>query len=372
MNVAFVCFYEAWPPMSGAAMVTYQVVRHSVGRKKLIQLGKFRNEIFADDISVTTLKGATDNSLAKIIGLLPRLIAIRSCLKRYAPDVVVLEGASWVLYHLLLVWLIRLSGCKSRIIYHAHNVEYVLRGQKCGFLVIKLTRWAEQRLLDAVDERFAVSEVDRDQFEALYGHRPRILANGVDIGFFGVPETAVSEYRKKHNLGRFALAFMGSYKYKPNKEGIDFLVHRVMPRLVRLWPHVQLVCAGGLVPFERPWLISLGLIHHADIPLLLKSSSAGLAPIFSGSGTRLKILEYLAAGLPVVSTNKGAEGLLAVDKETIFYAESEEEFIEAIERILKHPDQSLQVGLRGMGIIVKHFAWPVVIKEFNDCLEGLG
>ncbi len=163
---------------------------------------------------------------------------------------------------------------------------------------------------------------------------------------------------------------MGSYKYKPNQEGIDFLIHRVMPRVVKILPQAKLVCTGGSVPFEKPWLTRLGLIPHAEIPLLLKSSAIGLAPIFSGSGTRLKILEYLAAGLPVISTRKGAEGLPVVDQQTIYFAENEEEYVDVIDGIFKKPDLSLRVGLQGRELIDSRFAWPIVIKDFNDCLGG--
>lgn len=189
--------------------------------------------------------------------------------------------------------------------------------------------WAEGRILREADISFAVSDIDSRQFEKLYGIRPKLLPNGVDIDRFEqVTNEDVQRAKLKYGLDDRTLLFMGLYHYKPNKEGIDFLVKSVMPEMLQQYPEIKLAIIGSEVPYNKPWLIKPGIIQYEELPSFVKACSIGVAPIFSGSGTRLKILEYMAAGIPVVSTTKGAEGITVEDGQNILIADDADGFIE--------------------------------------------
>jgi glycosyltransferase involved in cell wall biosynthesis len=96
-----------------------------------------------------------------------------------------------------------------------------------------------------------------------------------------------------------------------------------------------------------------------------------VAPIFRGSGTRLKILEYMAAALPVVSTKKGAEGL-NLDADThVLYAESAAEFQGALLRLLCDSSFSKSLSLQAAAFVRSNFDWIPLLRQFAGELESL-
>jgi len=366
MKIVFICFYEAYPPVSGAASVSWNMAKHVDGKTTLIQMGIQDGDLcIQNDINIITLQGFVDNRIKKILRIPGWIFKIIGHLNRIEPDIVVLEGASWVLYHWLLMKVIHLLAKPAELIYHSHNVEYNLRKEKHNRFVTEVTRWAEGRILHEVNTATAVSHVDRRQFEYLYGIKPQILPNGVDIDTFDqVSPTQIQTEKKKYALTNQTVLFVGSYWYKPNQNGIDFLIKKVMPNVVERQPDARLAIVGGEVPWKKPWLITPGCIPFQQLPVFVKACTIGVAPIFSGSGTRLKILEYMAAGKPVISTAKGVEGINVKDSVDVLVANEQVEFVEAICKLLNDRILLESIGEKGRKIIGKYYSWQKILKDF--------
>jgi glycosyltransferase involved in cell wall biosynthesis len=160
---------------------------------------------------------------------------------------------------------------------------------------------------------------------------------------------------------------MGLTAYKPNREAVEFLVDRVFPGLITHLPEARLAVIGGDVGHEKAWLIAPGNIPYRDIPAFIAACDVCVAPIFSGSGTRLKILEYLAASKPVVSTSKGAEGLQVEAGKNIVMAE-EGDFAEAVEGLLRNPDRAAKLGAAGIKVVEEHYSWRRLLADFQGHL----
>lgn len=370
MRTAFISFYEAFPPTSGAASVTYGLAKFTPGERFLVQVGKAAGRAAsADGVQVITLAGPTGR-VAKLLALSWRVRQIVRWCYDIGPDLVVLEGASWVLYHWLLLRRVRAELPGTPVVYHAHNVESVLRAGR-GPLVRRITRWAEGRLFRESDHATVVSTIDRDQVAALYGVSPDLLPNGIDVNrVLGVTDVDVDVARRRYGLEGELLLFMGMYDYRPNGQAIDFLVSSVLPRVRKCRPGVRLVVLGGRVPHIRPWLVNPGAIDASDVPAVVQACTVGVAPIFSGSGTRLKILEYAAGGLPVVATRKGAEGLGFADGCEILLAEDEDSFVEQTVRLLS--DRALARSVAAAGRLRAHtdYAWPALVEGFLGALPA--
>jgi len=90
-----------------------------------------------------------------------------------------------------------------------------------------------------------------------------------------------------------------------------------------------------------------------------------VAPIFSGSGTRLKILESLAAGVPVVATRKGAEGLMLAPGVEILLAEGAADFAAALVALLQDPERRRQLGACGQRQVATRYHWTVLIPGLS-------
>lgn len=367
MKTVIISFYMAYPITSGAASVTYNCAKYLGGQRWLIQMGTENARATTDDgVDVITLAG-TNGRVGKLLRM-GRLISqiVQRC-REIDPDQILLEGASWAMYHWRLLAALRRSKLRARIMYHSHNVEYLLRKVKHGRVVTQLTGWAEGRLLRNSDEAFAVSTVDQAEFERLYGVRPKLLPNGVDVEAFARVEPAeIERVRRQYGIAGKTVLFMGLCAYRPNAEAIDFLVSSVMPRVVAEIPDSRLVIIGGSSPHRAPWLINPGLLPHADLPAVVRAANIGVAPIFSGSGTRLKILECFAASRPVVATAKGAEGLDVIDRQHLLLADDANAFAEAIVSLLRDERFAEALGCSGHELVAGKYDWPTILR----CLEN--
>jgi glycosyltransferase involved in cell wall biosynthesis len=204
----------------------------------------------------------------------------------------------------------------------------------------------------------------------LYGVEAILLPNGVDVASTqGGSGVAAEILRARHRLTVETVLFMGSYAYRPNGEAIDFLVTDVFPELTRRRPGARLLITGGAVPYERPWLIAPGLVPAEDLPGLIKACAVSVAPIFSGSGTRLKILESLAAGTPVIATAKGAEGLPLKPGGDFIQAETAADFVNALAQVLHDPEQSRRAYTRAFEEVRRSFDWRALTTGF--CRYGI-
>jgi len=370
MRVAFVSLYVAYPPTSGAGYVTYSCARLTPCEALLVQLGDRATIEHSGNLTIASVRHDMSSRFNKFV-LMP-IAVMRICreIARFQPDHVVLEGASWAVYLALIAFVLRRMAPRARIIYHAHNVEYLLRLQRESKFVAALTRHAERRLLTGSDRSFAVSEEDRQCFSALYGIAPDLLPNGVDCAADRPTAEQVKAVRERYGITDESILFMGFYAYPPNKRAIQFLVNEVMPWLRQRRADVRLVITGGDVPCSEPFLINPGVVPRSELNAVLGACRLGVAPIFSGSGTRLKILEYMAAGLPVVTTKKGAEGLGLQAGRHVLYAETAQEFGEAILRILCSRPLSEELSLEAAALVREKFDWIPVLDRFASQLAN--
>jgi glycosyltransferase involved in cell wall biosynthesis len=370
MITALCCFYEAYPPASGAAAVTFNVAKFLPGKTLLIQVGSSEGTIELKSIRVVTVPAASEGKFRKIASLRPCIKSTVNHLSGFQPDFVILEGASWAVYHLMLLKAIRKAVPSTRIIYHSHNVEYLLRLYRNGRAIAALTRWAEGRLLRCADLSTAVSTTDQAHFARLYGVRPILLPNGVDFErFAGVRPEAVARMRAKYGLNAQTALFSGFYAYPPNREAVDFLVKSVMPGVRERYPSAALALTGGGAPYRDSWIRNVGSVPYEDFAAFVAACGIAVAPIFSGSGTRLKILEAMAAGLPVVATEKAAEGLGLRHREHALFASSSLEFANAIGELLENRESAEGLVRSARQRVKAEFSWQAIAANFEREME---
>ncbi|MDD8015708.1 MAG: glycosyltransferase family 4 protein [Acidobacteriota bacterium] len=373
MKTLVLSLYESYPPVCGAAMVTYNIAKYLKGKTFLLQLTTRAGDLGdPESFSLVNVKIRFDHGLGKVINVFAKFPGILARIKKINPEVLILEGAAWVFYYALLLRAARLMKIRARIVYHSHNVEYLLRKQKNGPLVSLVTKWSEAWLLNNAHLVTAVSTTDARHFEDLYGARCVIIPNGVDTDkFAGIPESLVGRVKEKYRLcGRTAL-FMGLTDFGPNREALDFLIDHVFPRVVHRCPDARLVVIGGDLKTAKPWLINPGILPHEDVPPFVRACDICLAPIFSGSGTRLKILEYMAAGKAVISTAKGAEGIDVEPGRDIVIAESRDDFVRDICLLLNDPVLARGTGHEAMVAVRQKYSWRDIASKLEDVSSGL-
>jgi glycosyltransferase involved in cell wall biosynthesis len=373
MKTVFIALYQAFPPESGGAAVSYRIARAWPGEKILIQLDDGQApDITPDGLRLVNLRLPTTLRLRKMAGLTVRFSRIARQVASERPDVIVFEGGSWAPYYALLHAMLRRRCPRAVFVFHAHNVEWVLRRECRDWAVVTwLTKYAERRLLRSVDIATAVSEVDARTLTRLYGVCPMLLPNGIDMAAFDrISPADIEAVRVRYGLnGREAL-FMGLLGFPPNDEALRFLIG-LFDGVVRKNPGARLAVLGGKVRESAPWLVNPGMIPFMDVPAVIRSSSLGLAPVFAGSGTRIKILEYAAAGIPVIATTKGAEGLPLKDHVHLRLADNEAAFIAAINDLYQDRPAAEAMAARGSAEVRRLFAWPGLVAPVAAACASL-
>jgi len=372
MKTVIISLYKSYPPEYGGAVVTYDLARHLPGKKTLIQLASKAGEIMLENnLELVSVGTNQDTRLKKAISLFLSFKKIMTHVKKRNPQLIILEGASWSLYYWILFKKLKRIKGKAQIIYHAHNIEYLLRKEKNSWIVSALTKWAEGNLVRNADQVTSVSQEDADSMQDLYG-RPSIpLPNGVDIHRFeSISDSRVTDLRQKYGLHGKIILFMGLVVYRPNEEALKFLMDDVFPAVLKKDPKVRLVVIGGDLNKKREWIINPGIIPFEEIPGFIRACDVCVAPVFSGSGTRLKILEYMAAERPVIATTKGAEGILVTDSRDIVLADSAGSFAEKLLWLLGNPEEAKNIALNGKSLVRKSYGWEQIVKRFMSLTKA--
>lgn len=270
-------------------------------------------------------------------------------------DAVQVEGIELASY----IDLIRSCSPDTQIVLDCHNAETELQRRAFQSDLHRISRWPagvysfirfqrltrfERGVLAEADSIIAVSETDRDQFMKLIKRdykEVRIIPNTIDITEYTSPPLE-NEHIK------YDLVFTGKMDYRPNIDGVLWFAETVWPLIQDQRPQTTLAIVG-----QRPHHRLAGLQQGYGITITgrvpkvqpyLHGASIFIVPLRIGSGTRLKILEAMAAGKPVVSTSVGAEGFDVSDGEDIIIADTPEDWASAILRLLNNPGLRKELG----------------------------
>jgi glycosyltransferase involved in cell wall biosynthesis len=166
-----------------------------------------------------------------------------------------------------------------------------------------------------------------------------------------------------------AIVFSGNMEYHPNVTAVRFFRLEIWPRLREQWPNLVWRLVGKNAAAVRRFTTGDPRIEVAgpvvDAVCELARSRVAVVPLLTGSGTRLKILEAWAAGLPVVSTTIGAEGLPVRDGENALLADGAEAFAGAVTRLLTCKELRRSIGSAGRLLLEKEFTWETAWKKLD-------
>jgi glycosyltransferase involved in cell wall biosynthesis len=228
----------------------------------------------------------------------------------------------------------------------------------------------EKRTLKEVNAVVAISEEDARQFEALSG-----------VHAYVVPVVMTFTRNNRPHPGRPHFCYVGNLCWQPNVEGLNWLCKNVWPKVLARVPDATLEIAGvGLkrdalgklaVPdiWKTPGVEIVGFLE--DLEPLYARSIGMLAPVFGGSGVRVKLLESFRAGVPVVTTCEGAFGLPLTDGREALITSDSDGFADRVEGLVR--DGALRNRLRdeGYAYLEKHHSVSVGKDVMRSVLDGL-
>jgi GT2 family glycosyltransferase/glycosyltransferase involved in cell wall biosynthesis len=202
----------------------------------------------------------------------------------------------------------------------------------------------ELRLLPHLDR---IQVCSRDNADYLASFIPA-LEGRIDDGYRAGIDTSTYQFHA-HGREPMTLLFLGSFRHLPNREALDWFLARVFPTVRAKEPRARLIVIGSDPP-PRHSLPDDAAIELAgfveDVREPLARYAIFICPILSGSGVRVKLLEAFAAGIPVVSTHLGAEGLASVDGEICALADEPGAFAQQILDLLGNPSRAEEMAHR--------------------------
>jgi len=164
------------------------------------------------------------------------------------------------------------------------------------------------------------------------------------------------------------ILFVGRLNYPPNKKGLEWCTHEVFPLIDTGDLPVRWIAVGKPIP-EQPLTPFEFVGYVEDLPAALAAADVCIAPIRHGSGTSIKVLDYIAAGRPVVATSHGARGLPIENGRHLLVADTPQEFARAIERLLNEPDEGRQLADLGRELVRENLTWPAIAKNLEEDLR---
>jgi glycosyltransferase involved in cell wall biosynthesis len=245
---------------------------------------------------------------------------------------------------------------------------------------VRLMRNFEQRALDEFDAHLTVSERDAQRLRQLnLKARIFVIENGVDAAHYSdqqleqahsarFPQQASSDSPNR-------IIFVGSMDYHANIDGVVSFAREVWPRLRERRPDLTFTIVGRDPASEVRELESLPGIEVtgtvADVRPYYREAVAAIVPLKVGGGSRLKILEAMAAGVPVISTTLGAEGLALEPDKNILIADTNEKTVEAIVSLTEQAEQRKQLGDAGRALVSKRYDWTTVGANLFETYQQL-
>jgi glycosyltransferase involved in cell wall biosynthesis len=262
----------------------------------------------------------------------------------------------------------------------AHNIESVIWQRYYETEKNPLRRWYigrqwrkyqrfERSVLAEMERAVAVSDTDAERLRTEFGaRRVDVTENGVDTDYFRPPVPAA-----RTPTGR--LLFLGSLDWRPNLDGVTHLLDEVFPAVRAAEPRARLVLVGRHPPdWLRRRAAEAGVELHADVPDVrpfLHDAELTVVPLRIGGGSRLKILESLAAGIPVVSTRVGAEGLHLEPGRHLTVVEEIADLAAALRVALRAPEAMQEQARRGREQVLRRYDWDVLAGQLEriwlDC-----
>lgn len=259
----------------------------------------------------------------------------------------------------------RFSG---RTLLVEHNVECDrIRSQYEG-ISDNTYQWLlnqEVALCNAVDHVITVSARDRDRlvYHGVDAGRVRTIPHGVDL----------ASYRKTYEFDLHAelgirpeipiLVYHGIYSYSPNLEAVATIASEILPRLEARGVKVKVAAIGPSPPRGDvfPDVVFTGPVDNLA-PYLMQADVA-VVPLLNGEGTRMKILEYFAAGVPVVSTSKGVEGIPVENGRHLIIEDSFSGMADAVVRVLRQAETAKEL-VRNARMFVESLDWTAIAARY--------
>ena len=259
---------------------------------------------------------------------------------------------------------------RKPLVIDCHDAFQALRIGHTSVVRKILETFLEKNAYKFANVVLTVSEREKS-FLVSYGvkqDRIEVIPNGVDTEVFKpLPDTIY--VRNRYDLKDSpTIVFVGNMEYLPNQEAVHLIANGIAPKVLEEFGNVRFLIVGrGFNRLNLPTQHKLVFTGAVDNVIeALAASDVAIAPLLHGSGTRLKVLEYFACGLPVVSTSVGVEGLEVDDGLNVFIEDDIDKFADRIVVLLKDRFTAKRLGANARNVAAKKYDWRIISKRLDE------
>jgi polysaccharide biosynthesis protein PslH len=264
-----------------------------------------------------------------------QMLSLGACLPRHVPKLFVHHQLQWV---------------------YLERHAAVSGFQGYGRYLERMMLLQEQAYLGAFDGIVVFSEADARHLG------PWVAGERIFVSPFPVIGAPAEQ---NAGIGDFRLLFVGSEAFFPNRDGLEWLLTKVWPEVLSQLPDCKLRVIGRWREGTMARLAAAGVEFSGFVPDLAASLKGGalLVPIRVGSGIRVKILDAMSHGIPVLSTSIGCEGIPASDESEILIRDDAKGFADAVVRIARSQELRGRLAQAGRALISRVYSPERVRKE---------
>lgn len=310
------------------------------------------------------------------------LAQLTQCIRDFCPSLIIVEEL-WFYPYLPSLQKV---GCP--IILDSHNLETILfrdlykaegrspSGLQC-WRNYRLQQ-IEQHMVQSVSQNWVCSLEDKQSLENLYSPAPGwVIPNGIDTKEYQQVKTQQVIPPIDLQNPQPTVLFLGTLAYGPNIEAVKWLLTDIYPLLQQAEPNCRLLLVGRnprrwirVQAQNTPNIWVTGAVK--DVRPYIAAAQVMVVPLKQGGGTRLKILEAFAAGCPVVSTAKGAEGLQVEDDTHLLIRNSTSDIATAILQLWQQPSLAERLSASAFQLAEQTYSRDAIARLIREALQSLG
>lgn len=388
LKILFICNKSPWPAREGGPIAMLNLINGliSAGHKvKILAVNSNKYNIDPDEIppefiEQTGLELVEIDLSVKVFPALVNLLLQRSYhVRRFISEPYrekltnILRSTDFDVVQVELVYMspylstIR-QYSKAKIFLRAHNIEHLVWDRIAAgtenkikrFYIRQLVKTLRKYELSVLNQYDGIIPITKKDASFFFNH----CSKPVFPVTFGIETKKIEsvEYLNVEN----AIFHIGSMNWVPNEEGIRWFLSEVWPLLHNNLKDLKLYLAGREMP---DWLTNLSLQNVIvlgevkDAAEFIRSKSICIAPLLSGSGIRVKIIESMALGKAVVSTTVGAEGINYTYGSNILIADSPQDFYHSVKFLYENPGKVSEIGTNARQLIEKDHSTEKIIEE---------
>ncbi len=262
------------------------------------------------------------------------------------------------------------------LVYDSQNFEAALREQILGktpFAVClsQMVKFVERELCEDCDLIISSSDIDRKQFKEKYGidpHKIETFPNGVDVNDIKLIDIETRKKSKaKLKITQKAAIFIGS-DYPPNVEAGNFIIDKLSDECLDVFFMIVGSVGVKLNSKNKKNVKIYGMVSDEDKKMLISASDIAINPMLNGSGTNIKMFEYLAAGLPTISSFVGARG---INNEDAFIVTDLKNFPDEIKKLFSDDNLYGKLSANGRKLVERYYDWNEISSKLGNRIYDL-